>query len=37
MYMIQCTSVLFRLHDVICMQVAFYPVVCDFVIVLRFG
>ena len=31
MYMIQCTSVLFRLHDVICMQAAFYPVFCDFV------
>ena len=33
----QCTSVLFRLHDVMCMQAAFYPVFCDFVIVLRFG
>ena len=30
MYMIQCTSVLFRLHDVMCMQAAFYPVFCDF-------
>ena len=29
--MIQCTSVLFSLHDVICMQAAFYPVFCDFV------
>ena len=33
----QCTSVLFRLHDVMCMNSAFYPVFCDFVIVLRFG
>ena len=31
------TSVLFRLHDVMCMNAAFYPVFCDFVIVLRFG
>ena len=37
MYMTQCTSVLFRLHDVMCMQAAFYPVFCDFVIELRFG
>ncbi len=36
MYMTQCTSVLFRLHDVMRMQGAFYPVFCDFVIVLRF-
>ena len=37
MYMTQCTSVLFRLHDVMCMHAAFYPVFCYFVIVLRFG
>ena len=39
MYMIylQGTSVLFGLHDVMCMRAAFYPVLCDCVIVLRFG
>ena len=33
MYMTQCTSVLFRLHDVMFKHAEFFPVFYDFVIV----